>query len=115
MELEKAIESYRRYAEIHGKALMEGDSRNCNKSYGKLMKLIKVIRGNGEKGNAALASLMNDEDDGGVKLCSATHLLNSNNQKAEQILQELSIKEGMLGFEAGMTLKEWGKGNLDNL
>ncbi|UJR80150.1 DUF2019 domain-containing protein [Sandaracinus amylolyticus] len=61
-----------------------------------------------------LVDLLVDEDLG-VRLWAATHLLPIEPSRAEPTLEELCREPGLLGFDARKVLEEWRAGRLREL
>lgn len=105
------IEKYIRASICYGVAQEEGDSKKVNKQAGVIRKIRVELKKNLDSYVEMLEPLLEHEN-GYVRLKTAFSLLPFLSQKSEAVLLELSKKEGLLGFEADMTLKEWKKGNL---
>jgi len=103
---------YRNAAFIHGQATSIGDSKTANKSHDELIETLKKMRTCGKDGELALLSLTEDKDDF-VAGWAATHILSFDEKYALNVLDKLSKKSGIAGFDAKMVIQEWKKGNLN--
>lgn len=91
-------------------ALEIGNAKIANMNYDKINAIRKVWKKDGVD-LKELRPLLKHEDDA-VKSTTAFILLPILTNEAEQTLEIVATKRGVVGFEAGMTLKEWRKGNL---
>ena len=65
----------------------------------------------GQRGREAFLALLSDESPL-VRSWVAAQLLSEGCENAKSVLEELEKQEGMLGFDAEMTLQEYRKGRL---
>lgn len=72
---------------------------------------MKSLNENDEINNPLFGSLLYHPNDY-VKFHAAFSLLHVNEQLAKTVLQSLSEKEGVIGFEAQMSLSEFEKENI---
>ena len=110
--IETLIAKYREYAEAHGKATRNGNCKNANICYDKLIVLVPRIRAFGNQGEAALLELVDDSDDA-VACWAATHSLRFCESRALVVLDKLSKKSGPIGFDAKMVIRQWKKKELN--
>jgi hypothetical protein len=110
--IETFITKYREYAEAHGKATRSGNYNEANRCYDKLIVLVPRIRALGNQGELALLELVDDSDDA-VACWAATHSLRFCESRAIAVLSELSKKEGPIGFDAKMVIRQWKNGELN--
>tara|TARA_R110002072_G_scaffold303099_1_gene493492 strand:- start:218980 stop:219327 length:348 start_codon:yes stop_codon:yes gene_type:complete len=90
-------------------ALEEGDSTRANRLYRDVSKLFEQIVSEGCRHK--LLELL-DHEEPVVRSKAAFHSLSIDPSKAESTLEAVSQEPGIVGFNAGMTLSEWRKGNL---
>lgn len=91
-------------------ALEIGNAKIANINYDK----INAIRAIWEREGVDLKELkflLNHKEDA-MRTMTAFVLLPILTDEAEQTLEFIATKRGSVGFEAGMILKEWKKGNL---
>lgn len=103
---------YRAAAAAHSRATLSGDAREANRQYAELNAAFVILRSMDPPGLALLTPLMTDED-AGVRLWSASHLLSIAPDRASKVLEKLDQQEAnLIGFDAKQTLKEWRAGRL---
>lgn len=89
--------------------LDNGDSSKGNKCYDELLLIAKELR---DEGNLIILNVLLDDENEGVQFEVATKLVTLNLKNAENTLEKLSEKKGVLPFSAKMTLRQWRAGNL---
>jgi hypothetical protein len=104
-------EEYRRLAQAHGRATLSGDYEAANRNHDELVALDPMIRAFGDTGKAALLELVEDADEA-VVCWSATHALAFDEARALAALEPLAKKQGPMGFNAKMVIRQWKKGEL---
>ncbi|SHI07736.1 DUF2019 domain-containing protein [Clostridium grantii] len=109
-DIEKIIQEYTEAAIKYGNATEEGKYKIVNNQYKIIEKNIDKLKSI-ENGINKLENLLEHQSDY-VKLWSARYLLYLKEQKAKETLLILIQKSGVIGFDAKMTLEEWGKGNI---
>ena len=94
---------------------LAGDSERINKESKEIMIIVKELRGIGKDAMDKLLPLLSHENNY-VRCNAACCIIPVYPKKARETLTEISqlkgLKAGMIGFNAMMTLREWGKGNL---
>jgi HEAT repeat protein len=99
-------------ASDRGDALRANDPKRANARFQRMAGIYQEIRNRGIAAQRRVLSLL-DNKDPYVRLSAATYALEFGAQRALPVLQEIDQKEpGTLGFTAGMTLKQWKKGEL---
>lgn len=99
-------------AQKHGAASIGGDHVAANKAHSLLMKALKEIRMQPDRGAEKLTQLLHSSDSF-VVCWAATHLLPLNEGVATTALRSLSENEPELAaFTAKMVLQEWEAGRL---
>jgi hypothetical protein len=91
-------------------AQKDGNSKKTNKCYHILMETGKVLLEQ-EGGGAALFGLLAHENDSVVSW-AAYFLLKNKKEEAVSALERISKKEGIIAFNAEMTLREFRSGRL---
>lgn len=107
--MNKKIEQFRDIAEKRWKYLEIGDSKNGNKCFDELQKLISEFKA--ENNLDSLIVLLEYPNDG-VKFETASKLLSFYPIKSVQVLESLTVKRGILSFVAKQTLKQWKAGKM---
>lgn len=93
-------------------AIEKGNARVANKNYDRQMEIVEDWRNNSDVDMKTLEVYLEHENDS-VKLDIAFILLPVLPEKAEEVLEKLSLKKGSPArFDAEMTLREWRKGHL---
>jgi uncharacterized protein DUF2019 len=110
-DLSIATEAYKRSAHEHKEASSQGEPDRANRAYKAMMQALEAVRAHGDAGHEALLSLLKDEDIG-VRISAAAHLLKTDPDKAKPVLEEAGRKPGLIGFNAKMTLREYEQGHL---
>lgn len=64
------------------------------------------------RGSESILLALLDNPDAGVRAWAASHALEFAPDQGEPVLKALASDEGLLGFSAEMTLREWRKGTL---
>lgn len=95
----------------YGIAQEEGNANKVNKFVRKIEKASKELKERNEIENPSFIALLNHSNDY-VKFHAAFSLLRVNDDLSKPILLELSKKNGLIGFEAKMSLSEYEKGNI---
>lgn len=108
--MNKKVEQFRDIAEKRWEYLEKGDSKNGNKCFDELEKLITEFKA--ENDLESLIVLLEYPNDG-VKLETASKLLPIYPVKSVQVLESLTIKRGILPFTAKQTLKQWKAGKMN--
>jgi hypothetical protein len=104
------VEEYRQFALAYGAAMEAGRHRRANRAFDKLLRIRRALRQAGPEHARKLLRLLND-DSVYVRLSVATDAIELSPQDAERVLTNIAQEaQGMIGFEAEMTLKYWKKG-----
>lgn len=109
--MKELIKKYIAASINYGAAQEEGDSKKVNKNAAAIRKIRLQFKENYPLYAKELEPLLQHENDY-VRLKSAFDLLPVMTDKAEETLLELSVRKGLIGFEAEITLQEWKKGNI---
>jgi len=105
---QKFIES----ARAHGKGTVEGDALTTNKAYKNLIIALRELRETPDRGDAFLATLLQDSDPS-VATWAALHLLPTKSDQAIFTLQNVTkTAPSLIALGAEMTLREWQAGRL---
>jgi uncharacterized protein DUF2019 len=110
-DLGAALQDYKRSAHDHKEASTHGEPDRGNRAYKEMIQALEAIQTHGDAGRQALVSLLKDEDLG-VRISAAAHLLKTDPDKAKPVLEEAARKPGLLAFNAKMTLREYERGHL---
>lgn len=110
-DLGAAVQAYKRSAHEHKEASAQGEPERANRAYKEMMQALEAVQTHGDAGRQALVSLLKDEDLG-VRISAAAHLLKTDPDKAKTVLEEAGRKPGLIGFNAKMTLREYERGHL---
>ncbi|WP_400191270.1 HEAT repeat domain-containing protein [Hymenobacter sp. B81] len=104
-----ALAAFAAAAEAHAAATECGNSRLGNKAYTRIIAAVRWLKDQGH--TTGLLELL-DSPSPGVRLWAASCLLRRNTPKAEAVLRHVASENGILGFIAETTLKEWRAGRL---
>ena len=110
-ELQKLVSMYQSAAMAHGLATEAGDHATANRSYDTIAFVCRELRRRGRDAQLELLGLLNERDPY-VRMWAATHALEFAPEAGVNILKELTTSEGIVGFDAQMTLKAWREGRL---
>jgi len=103
------LEKFEKAAIAHEEATEAGNHRAANKSYDVIVKVIRILREQGEM--LALMSFLNHSSDG-VMVWAATYLLSLREEEAVRTLERIAVGGGLRAFAAEIVLREWRKGTL---
>lgn len=111
MDIEELIHQYAENAALHGKYTENGEgSRKINIAHHNIVAAYKKIK-EIDPDLRILLPLLN-EDNSSIRVWSATHLLNSHESLALEVLEKESKGQGIISLEAEMVIKGWKSGNL---
>lgn len=110
-DLATLVDVYSLSAQMHGEYTVKSNYRKANEFHDRLIDSYHRICEFGADGEKALLKLM-DHPSPHVQVWAATHSLLIDPDQALIKLHELSKLPGMLGFGAGIVIKEWEKGTL---
>jgi hypothetical protein len=105
------IAAYRAAAFEHGAATDAGDHRKANRHHGVIAGIYRELRNRGGDACAALLPLLDDISPY-VRLWTAAHALTFAPERWEPVLRRLAQAQGLVGFDAEMTLRELAAGTL---
>ncbi len=108
IDFELLIEACEKY----GIAQEKGNVKEVNKQSAIIQNIKEDVRKYSQDELLLMKSLLSHENDY-VRLVVASMLLKEDKKNAESVLEELSMKRKLIGFEAKMTLSEWKKGNIE--
>lgn len=108
--MDNNIAKFKCIAQKRWEYLEKGDSKNGNKCFDELTKLVSELKIKNELDK--LIALLEDTNDG-VKFETASKLLLLYPTKAEPVLEHLANKRGILPFAAKQTLKQWKAGKIE--
>ena len=106
------IQAYVSACIIKGEADDVGNSEEGNEQY-PIINTIYLSLKSSDRLNELIPLL--DHENPHVRTWAACHTLKISRRKAEKTLKSVSRLRGMVGFIAATTLKEWKKGNLDDM
>ncbi|ATB29804.1 DUF2019 domain-containing protein [Melittangium boletus] len=109
MNLEEIAAEFARNVAAQTAALQRGDSQSGNKCAKRYTAAYKKLRGHGEAGRDALATLLTHPRMD-VRVYAAVFLLSDRPAQAKPILEEAAKGEGVIPFEASQALKYWEEG-----
>ena len=101
------VERYVKFAIKHGEATENGNSEDANSAYTKLESFFAEIVESGER--VKLVPLLRHENPA-VRAHAAFHTYIIDAQRSESVLDEVASAPGLIGFSAGMTLKQLKSG-----
>jgi hypothetical protein len=110
-ELAELQQQYREHAEAHGAATQKGDYKSANKSHDELIAVLALILKAGSAGQVALRRLSQDTNEA-VACWAATHCLTFDEPAALSVLERLSERTCLMGFDAKMVVQQWKNGQL---
>ena len=106
---ENLVKIFAKAAAEQGEALRSADPRKANSRYRTMKKTYQELKARGPEAQGQVLSLL-DDSDGYVRLNAAAYLLEFDAPKALRALQIIDkMESGLLGFTAGMAIKEWTK------
>ena len=112
VNIQKIVEAYVDAAIENGEAGNNNDHKRANRCYKKMNDCYQKLKNEGADNLVLnLAPLLRHTDDN-VVLWSAMHLLPYKAAEAEEALNKICQGQGLLAFDAEMTLKEWRAGRL---
>jgi hypothetical protein len=105
------LAAYSRAASAHGRATLDGNSKQANRKFHELNSAYAELRRRGDSELVHLEALLDDADPA-VRGWAGAHLLLVSPSQAEAALEELVNMRGPIGFSARMTLEQWRQGQL---
>jgi uncharacterized protein DUF2019 len=110
--LDELLARYSEAAAEHRAALDDASSRRANRAADVLAKVYAELRNRGPEAQHALLVLL-DHPDPAVRGWAGAHALDFAPEQGEPALTELSEQyDGVIGFNAEMTLEVWRQGEL---
>lgn len=109
MKMDARVNKFGEIAMRRWQYLNNDDSTMGNKYYDELLILARELR---DEGKLQELDVLLDNENEGVQFETASKLLTLNVTKAEQTLERLADKKGILPFTAKMTLRQWKIGKL---
>ncbi|TKG88255.1 hypothetical protein EYV94_27355 [Puteibacter caeruleilacunae] len=106
------LADYRKAASAYGKAMEERDSITVNKEHEKLTRYYAQLQDIGGDSFVQLKKFLEDNDRG-VLLWAATHLLDRYTDEAIAILKKLKQEDTFISLMAEPVLDLWENGRLD--
>jgi hypothetical protein len=92
-----------------GEALFNADPKRANSRYRTMMKTYSELKSRGPAAQKEVLSLF-EHPDGYVRLNAAAYSLDFDPPGALRVLEVIDkMESGLLGFTAGMAVKEWNK------
>lgn len=112
IETRDLVEMFADAAAGRGRALRAANPKEANTGYKLMIRLYREIRIRGTKGQLEMLPLLQNENRD-VRASAACLVLEFDAQAAEPILEQIHREEhNLLGFTAGMVLKQWKEGKL---
>ena len=113
-DVQKLINDFSFYVIKQNEMIREGNWKEGNKYAKKYIKCYEEIKKLGEDAKRKMLILLEHENDS-VKTMAATFLLRTYTDKALQILNQISKRKDIIGFEAKQAIERWEEGtwNLD--
>lgn len=108
---QQALDLFEKYSISRGKALETGNSKVANYNYDRIENVIRFLR---EKKELSKLSVFYNHLNAFVKLDAAAYLLPVFEKESLKVMKEIMKVEGIVSFDAEMTIKEWKNGNLRN-
>jgi Domain of unknown function (DUF2019) len=105
------VSTYAQAAAVHGRASSEGDYETANIQHDLIAAVYRQLRERGPGAQAALLDLA-DAPDPFVRSWAGAHALEFSPSQGEEVLAGVAAEGGLAGFDAEMTLKTWGEGQL---
>jgi Domain of unknown function (DUF2019) len=109
--IDDIVAEYVEAAAKHHEATDAGTSRVTNRAHDRIASAYGELRRRGPDAQRSLLPLL-DHENLGVRLWAAAHALEFAPAEGERTLLELEPLPGFTGFNAGMTLQVWRKGEL---
>jgi hypothetical protein len=108
---EELIKLYEQAASEHGQAQVRHDYHAGNPAADRIAAIYRELRKRGRDHQQMLLALLTSSDPG-VRLWAASHALEFEPSQGEAVLGDFLTTEGILAFDARVTLDEWRKGTL---
>src|SRR5262245_3595162 len=109
-DIESALKLFEAAANKHADATEQGDYKTANKNYKIIIAAIEFLKEHNQL--ISLGDLL-DHSSVGVRLWAATYLLDIKKDEAVKTLIAIARSGGIHSVNAGTTLSEWKKGNLN--
>ncbi len=109
ISIAEALELFVLNANSHALAIENGDYKTANKAYDKIVQAANFLK---SRNQILLLSDLLDHTSVGVRSWAACYLLPVAEVKAKSVLEEISKREDIHGFNAEMDLVQWEKGEL---
>jgi DNA-directed RNA polymerase subunit F len=107
--VEELVEQYREAVAEHS-SMSTIDPQKANRAHDRLHQIYKILR-QSPAGRQAIAALLDDPNPE-VRCWAAAHSLEWSPLRARRVLEELSKRDDLIGFEALMILQEFDAGRL---
>jgi hypothetical protein len=111
IDVASAAERYEQAAIDHGKYTNNGNSVACNRAHDRVLRALRELRTQPDRGETTLLGLVNHSDDS-VCVWAAGHLLSLRPDVAIPVLERIAPGSGQVAFDALMVLKLWRAGRL---
>ena len=109
-EKSKVIEAFIKASMLQAEATVEADNKKGNHNYNIIVESARKLR---DQGQLFLLESLLEHDNVGVKIWASTYLLETNQSRALQILENIAGQNILHhSFTAQMILDEWEQGNL---
>ena len=102
---------YAKAAECHMEASRTGNYRIANPQHDIIAGCYRELRSRGPDAQKELLTLL-DHPTHSVRLWAAGHALEFSPETAKKVLEELEMDDGLVGFTAHWTLREFREGKL---
>lgn len=110
--IEAPIEEYASAAIQHGESTLNGDYNAGNRAFDRIIKIYRSLKSEGPAGQRNLQALFTHPHKS-VRIWAVTHTLEVSPEESEKVLEEETAGDGILEFNARMTLDQWRKGTLE--
>lgn len=106
------MEIFKEAARVHGEATETEEYKLGNKNYHLIFKVITYLK---EIDQIDCLNQFLDDPNLNIRVWAATYLLPINEKRALETLNEASKGNGIISFNAKVTIDEWKKGHLKSL
>lgn len=109
LSVDEILERYKKYGADYEAAIQSGNSALSDKAVSAMEELFLALKDRSEPALDKLEELLEFPSEG-VRLWSASHLINYREEAAKRTLDALKTSNSILGLVAEITLDKWSNG-----
>lgn len=110
--LDRTVQRLVAAVQAHSRSLEEMDQQGAERHAAMMLRLLEAVMAR-EEGVRSLRSLM-EHAAPEVRGVAALHLLPHDSAAALEVLRQLALLPGLMGFRASVALERWERGELGN-